>query len=75
MTRLRATPAVLGLDLPSTQIFGEAEARLENHGRRLADADLFIGAVAAVHGAVVVTAKRRRYDRIPGVAVEDWMRE
>lgn len=70
---LRTLP-VLGLDELSTQIFGEAKALLERRGRRLADADLLIGAIAASRQATVVTGNRRHYDRIPGVKVEDWIR-
>ena len=47
---------------------------LEQQGQRLADADLFIGAIAAANRAVVVTGNRRHYERIPGVTVEDWIR-
>jgi predicted nucleic acid-binding protein len=67
-----ATLRVLGLDEASTQIFGEAKALLERLGQRLADADLFIGAIAAATKATVVTG--RHYDRIPGVMIEDWIR-
>jgi tRNA(fMet)-specific endonuclease VapC len=70
-----ATLPVLGLDEASTQIFGEAKAKLERQGRRLADADLFIGAIAAARQAIVVTGNRRHYERIPGVTVENWIRE
>jgi tRNA(fMet)-specific endonuclease VapC len=69
-----ATLPLLGLDDASAQIFGEAKALLEREGRRLADADLFIGAIAAARRATVVTGNRRHYDRIPGVRVEDWIR-
>ncbi len=69
-----ATLPVLGLDEVSTQIFGEAKALLERQGQRLADADLFIGAIAAAKQATVVTGNQRHYSRIPGVTVEDWIR-
>jgi tRNA(fMet)-specific endonuclease VapC len=69
-----ATLPVLGLDELSVQIFGEAKALLERQGRRLSDADLFIGAIAASKRATVVTGNRRHYQRIPGVVVEDWIR-
>jgi tRNA(fMet)-specific endonuclease VapC len=72
-TFLRTLP-VLGLDEASAQIFGETKALLEQQGRRLADADLLIGAIAAAHRAIVVTGNRRHYERIPGVTVEDWIR-
>jgi len=42
-----ATQRVLGLDEASAQIFGEGKALLERRGQRLADANLFIGAIAA----------------------------
>jgi tRNA(fMet)-specific endonuclease VapC len=74
VTSFLATLPVLGLDEASVQIFGEAKALLERHGQRLADADLFIGAVAVAQRAIVVTGNRRHYERIPGVTVEDWIR-
>ncbi len=70
-----ATLPVLGLDEASAQIFGEAKALLERRGQRLADADLFIGAIAVVRQATVITGNRRHYQRIPGVAVENWIRD
>jgi tRNA(fMet)-specific endonuclease VapC len=68
-----ATLPILGLDEASAQIFGEAKALLERRGQRLADADLLIGAIAAAQRATVVTGNRRHYERMPGVAVEDWI--
>lgn len=68
------TLPILGLDELSVRIFGEAKALLEGQGRRLADADLLIGAIAASRSATVVTGNRRHYERIPGVLVEDWLR-
>jgi tRNA(fMet)-specific endonuclease VapC len=68
------TLPILGLDELSVRIFGEAKALLERQGRRVADADLLIGAVAASRSATVVTGNRRHYERIPGVLVEDWLR-
>lgn len=69
-----ATLRILGLDELSVRIFGEAKALLERQGKRLADADLFIGAIAVSRGAAVVTGNRRHYERIPGVTIEDWIR-
>ena len=71
---LRTLP-VLGLDPASVQIFGEAKALLERQGQRLADADLLIGAIAVAQRATVVTGNRRHYERIPGVALENWIRD
>ena len=58
-----ATLPVLGLDEASAPIFGEAKALLERQGQRLADADLFIGAIAIAKQATVVTGNRRHYER------------
>ncbi len=55
------------------QVFGEAKALLERQGQPLADADLFIGAIAVAERATVVTGNRRHYESIPGIAVEDWI--
>ena len=74
VTKFLATLPVLGLDAASAEIFGEAKALLEKQGQRLADADLLIGAIAAAHGAVIVTGNRKHYTRIPGVTLEDWIR-
>jgi tRNA(fMet)-specific endonuclease VapC len=74
VTKFLGTLPVLGLDAASAQIFGEAKALLERQGQRLADADLFIGAIAAAKNATVVTGNTRHYARIPGVTLEDWMR-
>ena len=61
-------------DEASAQIFGEAKALLEQRGQGLADADLFVGAIAIANRAIVVTGNRRHYERIPGVTLEDWIR-
>jgi tRNA(fMet)-specific endonuclease VapC len=67
------TLRVLGLDPASVQVFGEAKALLERKGQRLADADLFIGAIAVARGATVVTGNTRHYERIPGLQIENWI--
>lgn len=74
VTKFLGSLAVLGLDAASAQIFGEAKALLERQGQRLADADLFIGAIAAAKQATVVTGNTKHYARIPGVTLEDWIR-
>jgi tRNA(fMet)-specific endonuclease VapC len=68
-----STLPVVGLDEAAVQVFGEAKALLERQGQRLADADLFIGAIAVAERATVVTGNRRHYERIPGIVLEDWI--
>ena len=71
VTKFLATLPALGLDAASAQIFGEAKAMLERRGQRLADADLFIGAIAAANQATVVTGNGKHSARIPGVTTEE----
>ena len=71
---LLTTMPVLELDAVSARIFGEAKALLERRGERLDDSDLLIGAIAATHGAVLVTGNVRHFSRIPGVTLENWLR-
>jgi tRNA(fMet)-specific endonuclease VapC len=55
VTSFLATLPVLGLDVAGVQVFGMTKALLERQGRRLDDADLFIGAIAVAQNATVVT--------------------
>lgn len=69
------TLLVLQPDRAAAQVFGEAKALLQRAGKPLADADLFIAAIAVVSNATVVTGNKKHFGRIPGVVIEDWIRE
>ncbi|MDQ3621226.1 MAG: type II toxin-antitoxin system VapC family toxin [Verrucomicrobiota bacterium] len=70
--RFLDTLSVLVPDSITAQFFGALKAALESEGRRLADADLWIGAIARAHRAVVVTGNTRHFSRITGVQLENW---
>lgn len=74
VTRFLATLPVIGLDSAAAQLFGEQKAALEGSGKKLADADLFIAAIARARGAILVTGNQRHYARIEGLALENWIR-
>ena len=65
VTSFLATLPVLGLDPVSVQVFGEAKALLEQQRRRLADADLVVGAIAAAQRATLVTGNLRHANAYP----------
>jgi tRNA(fMet)-specific endonuclease VapC len=72
VARFLETLPILGLDSISAQFFGVLRAALEAKGKRLADADLWIGAIARAHRAAVVTSNTRHFARIAGLQLENW---
>ena len=56
----------------SMRRFGEIKASLERKGVRLADADIVIGSIAIEEGLALVTGNVRHYNRIEGLAIENW---
>lgn len=47
-------------------------ALLRRSGRLISNADLLIGATAAVHGRTLVTNNVAHFDRIPNLPVDSW---
>jgi tRNA(fMet)-specific endonuclease VapC len=45
---------------------------LRSQGLRIGTKDLRIAAIAVALGATVVTRNRRDFERVPGIAIEDW---
>ena len=56
----------------SMRRFGEIKASLEQKGTRLADADIIIATTAIEEGLSLVTGNVRHYNRIEGLAIENW---
>jgi tRNA(fMet)-specific endonuclease VapC len=71
--RFLETLPVLGPEIDASQFFGLLKADLESSGRRLADADLWIGAIARAQRAPVITGNTRHFARMQGVEIENWM--
>jgi len=69
-----STLDVIDLNLPAVVRFGRIKAALERQGNRVADADLFIAAVALAQGATLITGNLRHYERVPELLIEDWIR-
>ena len=54
--------------------FGEIRASLERAGRRIGPYDLLIAAHARYLRAVLVTNNEREFRRVPGLAVQNWLK-
>ena len=65
---------VLPFDAVAAEAYGAERARLESEGRRLAEPDLRIAAIALTRGLTLVTGNVRHFSRVPGLQVEDWLR-
>lgn len=63
---------VLGFDDGAARVYGALRARLERDGRVIGPYDMMIAAHAVSRGLTVVTNNRREFDRVEGLAVEDW---
>jgi len=66
-------PAVLPLERPADAVYGGVRARIEREGRPMGANDLLIAAHAISVGFTLVTDDRG-FDRIPDLAVENWLR-
>ena|SRR3990167_5802100 len=55
--------------------YGALRAQLEREGTPVAHPDLQIAAIAITHGLILITGNLRHFDRIPGLAVENWLQE
>ena len=53
--------------------YGQIRAALERAGQPVGLHDMLIGAHARSEGLTLVTNNRREFDRIPGLAVENWI--
>jgi tRNA(fMet)-specific endonuclease VapC len=63
---------VLPFDVPADAAYGRIRAALEAAGTPIGVNDLLIAAHAISKGAIVVTANKREFERVPSLPVEDW---
>lgn len=66
--------SVTVLDIsPTLDLFANEKARLARAGAIIADFDLLIGVTAIHYGLVLATNNTKHFNRLQGVALEDWM--
>ncbi len=70
---LLAGVIVLVYDDAAAHRFGSLKVALERRGERLADADLQIAAVVLHYEATLITHNQRHFQRVPGLALDDWI--
>jgi tRNA(fMet)-specific endonuclease VapC len=64
---------VLSFDRAGATEYARIRYDLERIGTPLAEADLRIAAIAVSHGLVLVTGNVKHFERIPELAVENWL--
>ena len=63
---------VLPLDTPADEHYADIRATLERSGTPIGSHDLLIAAHARSRGMTLLTRNLREFQRVPGLAVEDW---
>ena len=64
---------VLPFDASAARRYGEVRAELERQGTPIGDADLRIASIALDRNLTVVTANVRHFEKVPGLAIENWL--
>jgi tRNA(fMet)-specific endonuclease VapC len=64
---------ILPFDENAARPYGKLRAELEHAGRRVAEPDLRIAAIALARGATLVTGNVRHFARIPELRIENWL--
>jgi len=64
---------ILAFDEPAAERYGPLRAILEGSGRRLAEPDLRIAAIALSRDATLVTGNMRHFARVPNWRIENWL--
>jgi tRNA(fMet)-specific endonuclease VapC len=64
---------VLSFTAEAAEHYGQIRAHLESAGTPVGIHDLLIGAHARSEGLTLVTNNRREFDRMPGLAIENWV--
>lgn len=64
---------ILPFDESAAEWYGPVRANLERDGRRLAEPDLRIAAIALSRDLTLVTGNTRHFARVPDLRIENWL--
>jgi tRNA(fMet)-specific endonuclease VapC len=70
---IRGALIVLPFDESAARAYGSLRAQLESEGRPLAEPDLRIASISLSRDLTLVTGNVRHFDRVPGLAIENWL--
>ena len=63
-----------GFDVQTAEAYGGIRHQLESTGKVIGPMDMLIAAIAVVNKLTVVTHNTMEFERIDGLAVENWVR-
>jgi tRNA(fMet)-specific endonuclease VapC len=66
---------VLPFEAPADRDYAELRTQLESQGTPIGANDMLIAAQALSLGLRLVTANESEFARVPGLAIENWLRE
>jgi len=66
---------ILSFDEAAAKTYGKVKAEMEKKGTVLSEPDMRISAIALHHNLTVVTGNTRHFSRVPGLKVENWLKE
>lgn len=64
--------AVVGVDPDAARVFGQIKAQLRRQGNLIEDFDLLLAATALASGLTLVTNNIAHFQRVTGLALENW---
>lgn len=70
---VRSAGLVFGFDEPAARTYAGIRVDLEREGRKLAEPDLRIAAIALSRDLTLITGNVRHFGRVPRLRVEDWL--
>jgi tRNA(fMet)-specific endonuclease VapC len=68
-----STLKVMPIGHHGAQFFGVFKASLKAQGNLIPDADLWIASISRALNVTVVTGNTKHLERVPGVAIADWI--
>jgi tRNA(fMet)-specific endonuclease VapC len=63
---------IIAFDAEAMRLYGRLRAQLEKRGMPIGPLDMLIAAHAMALGSILVTNNAREFERIPGLALENW---